>query len=115
MKHCPVCNRNYRDETLNFCLDDGEWLIDATGSGEPATAILTSDAPTRVLGTPTASEPNSQSKVFANRNPIIIGVVLLSALAVAGYWLYGGRPSKQIGSIAVMPFVNQGGDPDIEY
>jgi len=37
MKHCPQCRRTYTDETLNFCLDDGEWLVT---DDEPATAIL---------------------------------------------------------------------------
>lgn len=27
MKKCPQCNREYSDETLNFCLDDGTVLI----------------------------------------------------------------------------------------
>jgi hypothetical protein len=27
MKHCPKCGRTYTDETLNFCLEDGDWLI----------------------------------------------------------------------------------------
>ena len=41
MKRCPECRRNYTDETLNFCLDDGAELLDGPASGdEPATAIL---------------------------------------------------------------------------
>ena len=36
MKSCPQCSRTYTDETLNFCLDDGEWLVT---DNEPATAI----------------------------------------------------------------------------
>src|SRR5215211_1249926 len=37
MKRCPQCKTTYSDDTLNFCLEDGEWLI---GDAEPATAIL---------------------------------------------------------------------------
>src|SRR6187401_3138350 len=41
MKRCPECRRDYTDETLNFCLDDGATLLDGPASGdEPATAIL---------------------------------------------------------------------------
>ena len=41
MKHCPKCGREYADETLNFCLEDGEWLTAEPASGdEPATAVL---------------------------------------------------------------------------
>lgn len=27
MKHCPVCQQTYSDETLNFCLEDGSHLV----------------------------------------------------------------------------------------
>src|SRR4051812_38758967 len=27
MKHCPVCQQTYADETLNFCLEDGSHLV----------------------------------------------------------------------------------------
>lgn len=39
MKRCPQCEREYSDVTLNFCLEDGEWLVEI-GAVEPATAIL---------------------------------------------------------------------------
>ena len=35
MKRCPQCTRDYADETLNFCLDDGAALVE-----EAATLIL---------------------------------------------------------------------------
>ena len=57
MKRCPECRRDYYDDTLLYCLDDGNSLLEgpASGSGadgESATAILHStdapgDAPTR--------------------------------------------------------------------
>jgi hypothetical protein len=67
MKRCPECRRDYFDDTLLYCLDDGNALLEgpATASGseqgaiaigfpadEPQTAILQStdaigDAPTR--------------------------------------------------------------------
>ncbi|HQX56767.1 MAG TPA: tetratricopeptide repeat protein [Pyrinomonadaceae bacterium] len=45
MKRCPECRRDYYDDTLLYCLDDGNALLEgpASGSGtgdEPATAIL---------------------------------------------------------------------------
>jgi hypothetical protein len=33
MKRCPVCNRTYTDETLNFCLEDGTTLVASATSG----------------------------------------------------------------------------------
>jgi TolB-like protein len=48
MKRCPECRRDYYDDSLLYCLDDGSALLEgpASGSGlvEPATAIL-SEAP----------------------------------------------------------------------
>jgi len=57
MKRCPQCSRTYADETLNFCLDDGEWLL---SDDEPATAILSE------LGVVTtgSNDEESATKVF---------------------------------------------------
>lgn len=35
MKQCPKCRRNYTDETLNFCLEDGARLIDSFANDFP--------------------------------------------------------------------------------
>jgi Tol biopolymer transport system component len=40
MKKCPTCGRNYADDTLNFCLDDGRPLLDGPSSAEQQTMIL---------------------------------------------------------------------------
>ena len=70
MKQCPRCSRSYADETLNFCLEDGEWLLT---DDEPATAIqsapqaLASGVVTEqgaVPTTPNSGEP--ATKVFSN-------------------------------------------------
>ena len=53
MKRCPECGRNYNDDSMSFCLDDGsELLFGPASMDEPATAILHStaapgEAPTR--------------------------------------------------------------------
>jgi len=39
MKHCPKCDREYSDESLNFCLEDGETLVQAELPSEARTAI----------------------------------------------------------------------------
>ena len=129
MKECPACMRVYTDETLNFCLDDGESLV--YGPAEPATAILSSqelsgEALTRPL---VSSDPENRSSPITSqqtevrskskRNSIIavvFGVLLVAGLMTGSYWLYGRRSTaKQIDSIAVMPFVNESGNADIEY
>ena len=139
MKRCPECGREY-DNTMMFCLDDGaELLYGPASMDEPATAILHStaapgEAPTRaqihtteqtaILHTGAEAEPRKslgkspeKRSFFANR-----AAKPLAALVVAGLVLVGGffgykyfSPIKQIESIAVMPFVNEGGNADVEY
>lgn len=131
MKQCPQCNRAYSDKTLNFCLDDGEWLTDANAADEPATAILLEppavadgftqsrqdlEARTAYIQPPAYSGGTALS--VSTRNTIIAGVfgiLLVTAFGVGSYLYYGRSSSKQIESIAVMPFVNQSGNPDVEY
>jgi hypothetical protein len=48
MKRCPECRRDYYDDTLLYCLEDGTELLQGSvpSPDEPATAILHStDAP----------------------------------------------------------------------
>jgi len=47
----------------------------------------------------------------------IIGVLLVGVILTAGYFTFVSRggSTKQIGSIAVMPFVNESGNADVEY
>lgn len=141
MKRCPECGREY-DLTMSFCLDDGAELLYGPaksepgavatgfpGADEPATAILhttgaVGDAPTRAqihTNEQTAILPNLNNSTTAaapsKRNSLIagaLGIILVTALGIGSYWLYG-RSSTQINSIAVMPFVNESGNTDVEY
>jgi eukaryotic-like serine/threonine-protein kinase len=46
----------------------------------------------------------------------MIGIVLLGIISAVGYFgFFAKSNTKQIESIAVMPFVNEGGNPDVEY
>jgi len=42
MKRCPECRRDYYDDTLLYCLDDGNALLDgpATARSEPPVPLL---------------------------------------------------------------------------
>lgn len=41
MKRCPECGRDYNDDSMSYCLDDGfELLFGPASMDEPATAIL---------------------------------------------------------------------------
>jgi tetratricopeptide (TPR) repeat protein len=54
MKRCPECRRDYYDDSLLYCLDDGSALLDGPGQERVATAILHGELkgnehPTRAL------------------------------------------------------------------
>ena len=145
MKRCPKCRRDYYDESLRYCLDDGNPLLDgpailsepgavATGfrpDDEPQTAILSEppgsagghfgEAPTQTqINTPgkTAILPQVHPHTASTKNSLIagaIGIVLITALGVGSYWLYGRLGSDQVKSIAVLPFQNDGDLADSEY
>ncbi len=130
MKRCPECRREY-DDTMGFCLDDGaELLYGPALIDEPATAILRStdvSGDARTLGLSqttdrTISQPGLPASAISDpsgrRNSIIagaVGIVLVTALGIGSYWMYGRGSTRQIESIAVMPFVNESGSSDVEY
>jgi TolB-like protein len=129
MKRCPECRRDYFDDTLLYCLDDGTALLEGPASGnEPATAILHETAPpgeaatraqihtteqTAVLSSGAADHSNA--KGFDKR--LLLAPLVLGAIVVGGFlgYRYLSSSSDQISSIAVMPFVNASGNADIEY
>ncbi|MGD9588525.1 MAG: tetratricopeptide repeat protein [Pyrinomonadaceae bacterium] len=130
MKRCPECGRDYNDDSLIFCLDDGsELLFGPKSFDEPQTAILHStDVPgeaatraqihtteqTAVL--PSGVEEVPRSSGFDRRLMIIPLALLIVALAgYFGYRYFGPFGLTQINSIAVMPFENRNSDADTDY
>jgi TolB-like protein/Tfp pilus assembly protein PilF len=131
MKRCPECGREY-DASMMFCLDDGAELLygPASGSGlgnESQTAMLHSTEPQGESATraqvfttdQTAILPSGITDVprrdtFDKRLllvPLAIAVIALSGFFAYRYLTQG----RQIESIAVMPFVNESGNADVEY
>jgi TolB-like protein len=133
MKRCPNCGRDYNDPTLSFCLDDGTPLLDGPASlDEPLTAVLPDGVPTNESATRTLDAGEAEAtRVFAEKGEKstakpasrkasifagIIVAIVITTLGIGGYLYYSGRDSsKQIESIAVMPFVNESGNADVEY
>ncbi|MFL6467598.1 MAG: hypothetical protein ACJ72Z_06545, partial [Pyrinomonadaceae bacterium] len=67
MKRCPECRRDYYDETLLYCLDDGSALLEGPASSESATAIL---GPASAASVTDASETQLYDSAPAtNREP----------------------------------------------
>ena len=125
MKRCPECRRDYFDDSLLYCLDDGAALLEGPGSlsGDqaPDTAILheslgPSEATTRQLVYTTDRRAATGVQRYGLRT-LIAGILTLLVISVGGYAVYRFISStpKQISSIAVMPFVNESGNPDLDY
>ena len=126
MKRCPECRRDYHDDSLMYCLEDGAPLVQGTvhSPDDISTAVLhrasgVSESSTRIF--PGGRPPAAASQLLhASRKPVskrvvVIPLVLL-VVAFAGYLIYRGlRSSPHIDSIAVLPLANESGNPDLDY
>ena len=121
MKRCPDCRRDFYDDSLAYCLDDGSVLLDGPPSrNEPATAVLpeTIEPATRMFSTLDEKDATRNRPTSSGRSFLTIGVVglVVVAILVLGSYLYFRRiAGNQISSIAVMPFVNESGDANVDY
>jgi eukaryotic-like serine/threonine-protein kinase len=118
MKRCPECRRDYYDETLLYCLDDGAALMDGPSSGSESLTVILHDTAAPQEEKTRTFEPAAATTTGSKRNSIIvgiIGIVIVTVLGIGSYLYFGRASSKQIDSIAVMPFVNESGNTDVEY
>lgn len=142
MKRCPTCNLVETDDALRFCRADGTTLISYSGpigaeagtvklgsapmSGEIETSILPHASTTPQVDRPTGPTtalpaPQTQKTTRELASPKRRGVVFASIglvvilIAVAGYFYLSRTHETGIESIAVMPFVNESGNADVEY
>jgi TolB-like protein/Flp pilus assembly protein TadD len=142
MKRCPQCNRVETDEALKFCRVDGTTLInDSSSIGEAGTAKLGSvplseeietnilphttsgtinrgTGPTTALPLPATASTGRLTKSARSRNLVVAIatlVILASGIAVFRSFYLSRQNNSTLQSIAVMPFVNEGGNADLEY
>ncbi|MCA1639772.1 MAG: protein kinase, partial [Acidobacteria bacterium] len=81
---------------------------------ETKTQIL--NATTSDASYTTLSAEYITNEIKSHKSSFVIGlIVLLLASIGLGYWYLTGRSTKQIESIAVLPFVNESGNADVEY
>jgi eukaryotic-like serine/threonine-protein kinase len=90
------------------------------GAGQPsenATAILPAAVTQKSLPQVTQSAEYVVGEVRKHKLGVALGSLILLALLGAGLWFFFNRTAgaKQIESIAVMPFVNESGNVDVEY
>jgi TolB-like protein/Tfp pilus assembly protein PilF len=133
MKRCPECRRDYYDDSLIYCLEDGVALVQGpVAVDEPATAVFgvrssggssrqedTTKMFSRETEPPGGATPNGPPKGGTQNGfdkrlllvPLVLAVIVLGGFL--GYRYV--TQARQIESIAVMPFVNESGNADVEY
>jgi TolB-like protein/Tfp pilus assembly protein PilF len=126
MKRCPHCGRDYNDDSLRFCLDDGAELLFGPADDEPQTAILHNTDPINEAATKaqlhvtdSPSEHFNQPRKRDRRlsTPAVAAMLALT-LFVGGFTYFKyfkSQASAAISSIAVMPFENRSGSGDADY
>lgn len=92
MKRCPDCRRDYFDDSLLYCLDDGCALLDGPATAErdePDTAMMPEGVSAPHKGadqTETRFYPTGKSR--RHKMGVIVAAVALVALAGFGFGLY---------------------------
>src|SRR5688572_6708429 len=120
MKKCPECGRDYNDDSLSYCLDDGaELLFGPSRTDEHATAILhrsaePGEAPTRAQIHTTSgrrdddlAEPHGNTSSAHKARKLLLIAAGVLVLGIGGFFAYRyftPTPSDAINSIAVLPF-----------
>jgi hypothetical protein len=125
MKRCPKCNRQYKDDTLRFCLEDGTPLSAITrDANPPPTEILPSPVPP----TQRSSPPTIPSYLSGNAapqpeprrsNPILtvgviaIALLLFALVGIAAYFVIKQSSSNDstIAARGISPTVSEGSSP----
>jgi Tol biopolymer transport system component len=109
MKTCPECKRVYTDDTLNFCLEDGSWLLAERPTDEPQTAVLpapSNEAPTRSLegvttehrtGIRTADDLTPAPAIGRKLPRLAAAVAALAILITAGVLIFNYLQRTGIG------------------
>src|SRR4051812_41570675 len=93
MKRCPECRRDYYDDSLLYCLDDGAALLEG-----PGVAIASSEQPTVSFGEATtlAATGSSRSPDANKSKPRVLFVTAAVAMVVVtialGYFFYQRTP-----------------------
>src|SRR5688572_2755726 len=130
MKRCPECRRDYYDETLSFCLEDGTPLVYGVSADEPVTAILSgNESPSTVSMRAQVNTRNETAILPADTGvmapasrgmdkrllavPFLLAIIVFGAFF--GYRYFAPAGTEQINSIAVLPFENRSGSADTDY
>ena len=132
IRRCLTKEPEKRYQTIRDTANDLEEVIeelkgvtDIEPSTVPSTAVNSGPGTADVV---TAESTHSVSQPASSAEYVVRGIekhklgaafvmLLLLALIGSGYWYWSNRGAggNQIDSIAVLPFVNESGNPDVEY
>ena len=143
MKRCPACKRVENDDTLAFCRADGTPLVNDSGSvttdagtvrfgsapvaSEVETSVLPQHATDSGVGRPTGpttvldrQQATGRTRELARpkRTKAIAffgAFVFIAAITVLAYFYLSRKSNATFQSVAVLPFVNESGNADVEY
>src|SRR6476646_2966052 len=112
MKRCPECRKDYFDDSLMYCLDDGAQLVPGSVGDEPATAILSGDPMSNddltkqiSAGTTTSSTNSVTFRVPAflsnEKLPWIAAILMALIASVFAYAYFDHRTDHQLQAIRV--------------
>ena len=99
MKRCPTCQELFKDDSLNFCRNDGSALMAVSATDERETVILPGRAPTGSIRKEASTGDTERA-------------LTTSSLATPAR----KRASRGvINSVAVLPMINVSPDAEMEY
>jgi Tol biopolymer transport system component len=110
MKRCPECRRDYFDDELRFCLDDGTALLEGPSSADHQTQALPTDSlpseastkihVSRATGDTVTSVSSAEyiiTEIKRHRAVSIIAVlILVTAVVGLGYYYFAKRDNEAV-------------------
>ena len=96
MKRCPECRRDYYDDRLLYCLDDGTSLLDGPGDGESKTAIFPADP---VLNDEKGGLPGREKRQAVSPLVLVFGAATLLVVGAGLYLLLNRNPTPLAPSV----------------
>src|SRR5687768_2263166 len=100
MKRCPECRRDYFDDSLRYCLDDGSALLEGPASHDVATEILhptevDAEAPTlpqidakNEPGKPRVSKGDLVSSPHSKDKRSLAIILVVATIVIGGFFGY---------------------------
>src|SRR5207247_504633 len=128
MKRCPECRRDYYDDTLIYCLEDGNALLEGPASASEAATVSIKSKPfdeeprtlDLLVGTNAHRTGDIERPIFRKRLFWIVSLTsALIVLCLGVLIVYKSYNPKNvqptISSVAVLPLDNLSADPSQDY